>query len=168
MCSVFKTLEIIFLFCTCLYIGNGEQTSSQRKSRCLSGKLHCLNFVFPSDNETLPQSASVMKRRRCPFRCRRLRSLIKNWKQVKITQQLFIRLHFVLKYIVYRLDTGRSRVAPYPLGIIFVGFISLSGFSTVFEVGVVFIWVGVARPGGPCSLGGCGGMPPPPQKILNF
>ena len=55
MCSVFKTLEIIFLFCTCLYIDNGEQTSSQRKSRCLSGKLHCLyvNFVFPAENETL-------------------------------------------------------------------------------------------------------------------
>ena len=55
MCSVFKTLEVIFSFCTCLYIDNGEQTSSQRKSRCLSGKLHCLhvNFVFPAENETL-------------------------------------------------------------------------------------------------------------------
>ena len=41
-----------------------------------------------------------------------------------------------------------------------------TGFSTVFEVGVAFIWVGVARPGGPCSLGGSGGMPP--QEILNF
>ena len=36
-----------------------------------------------------------------------------------MTQQVLIRLHFVLKYIVYRLDTGRSRVAPYPLGIFF-------------------------------------------------
>ena len=126
MCSVFKTLGIIFLFCTCLYIDNGEQTSSQRKSRCLSGKLHCLyvNFVFGRENETLAQSASVMKRRRCPFRFRCLRSLIKNWKRTKIPQQVFIRLHFVLKYIVYRLDTGRSRVAPYPLGIFFLGFLS--------------------------------------------
>ena len=30
-----------------------RQTSSQRKSRRLSGKLHCLNFVFPAKNETL-------------------------------------------------------------------------------------------------------------------
>ena len=30
-----------------------RQTSSQRKSRSLSGKLHCLNFVFPVENETL-------------------------------------------------------------------------------------------------------------------
>ena len=29
------------------------QSSSQRKSRRLSGKLHCLNFVFPAENETL-------------------------------------------------------------------------------------------------------------------
>ena len=36
-----------------------------------------------------------------------------------MTQQVFIRVHFVSKYIVYRLDTGRSRVAPYPLGIFF-------------------------------------------------
>ena len=28
-------------------------SSSQRKSRRLSGKLHCLNFVFPAENETL-------------------------------------------------------------------------------------------------------------------
>ena len=54
MCSVFKILEIIFLFCTCLYIDNGEQTSSQRKSRCLSGKLHetlssvCLGYEASS------------------------------------------------------------------------------------------------------------------------
>ena len=43
---------------------------------------------------------------------------------MKITQQVFIRLHFVLKYIVYRLDTGKSRVAPYPLGIFFPSFLS--------------------------------------------
>ena len=30
-----------------------RQSSSQRKSRRLSGKLHCLNFVFPAENETL-------------------------------------------------------------------------------------------------------------------
>ena len=30
-----------------------RQTSSPRKSRRLSGKLHCLNFVFPAENETL-------------------------------------------------------------------------------------------------------------------
>ena len=30
-----------------------RQSSSQRKSRHLSGKLHCLNFVFPAENETL-------------------------------------------------------------------------------------------------------------------
>ena len=29
------------------------QTSSQRKSRRLSGKLHCLNFIFPTKNKTL-------------------------------------------------------------------------------------------------------------------
>ena len=60
MCSVFKTLEIIFLFCTCLYIDNGEQTSSQRKSCCLSGKLLCLhvNFVFRSRKRN-PSVSSV-------------------------------------------------------------------------------------------------------------
>ena len=30
-----------------------RQSSSQRKSRRLFGKLHCLNFVFPAENETL-------------------------------------------------------------------------------------------------------------------
>ena len=30
-----------------------RQSSSQRKSRRPSGKLHCLNFVFPAENETL-------------------------------------------------------------------------------------------------------------------
>ena len=30
-----------------------RQTSTQRKSRRLSGKLHCLNFVFSAENETL-------------------------------------------------------------------------------------------------------------------
>ena len=30
-----------------------RQSSSQRKSRRLSGQLHCLNFVFPAENETL-------------------------------------------------------------------------------------------------------------------
>ena len=30
-----------------------RQTSLQRKSRRLSGKLHCLNFLFPTENETL-------------------------------------------------------------------------------------------------------------------
>ena len=30
-----------------------RQISSQRKSRRLSGKLHCLNIVFPAENETL-------------------------------------------------------------------------------------------------------------------
>ena len=30
-----------------------RQSSSKRKSRRLSGKLHCLNFVFPAENETL-------------------------------------------------------------------------------------------------------------------
>ena len=30
-----------------------RQSSSQRKSRRLSGKLHCLNFVFPTENKTL-------------------------------------------------------------------------------------------------------------------
>ena len=30
-----------------------RESSSQRKSRRLSGKLQCLNFVFPSENETL-------------------------------------------------------------------------------------------------------------------
>ena len=30
-----------------------RESSSQRKSRRLSGKLQCLNFVFPAENETL-------------------------------------------------------------------------------------------------------------------
>ena len=30
-----------------------EKSSLQRKSRLLSGKLYCLNFVFPAENETL-------------------------------------------------------------------------------------------------------------------
>ena len=30
-----------------------RQSSSQRKSRCLCRKLHCLNLVFPAKNETL-------------------------------------------------------------------------------------------------------------------
>ena len=30
-----------------------RQSSSQRKSRRPSGKLHCLSFVFPAENETL-------------------------------------------------------------------------------------------------------------------
>ena len=30
-----------------------RQSSLQGKSRRLSGKLHCLNFVFPAENETL-------------------------------------------------------------------------------------------------------------------
>ena len=30
-----------------------RQISSKRKSRRLSEKLHCLNFVFPAENETL-------------------------------------------------------------------------------------------------------------------
>ena len=55
MCSVFKTLEIIFLFCTYLYIDNGEQTSSQRKSRCLSGKLHCLHVNFVYEASSMPK-----------------------------------------------------------------------------------------------------------------
>ena len=37
---------------------------------------------------------------------------------------MFIRLHFVLKYILYRLDIGRSRVALYSLGILFLGFVT--------------------------------------------
>ena len=57
-----------------------RQSSSQRKCRLLSGKLHCLNFVrFPAETKPLAESASAAKRRRRPFRCRYLRSLIINF-----------------------------------------------------------------------------------------
>ena len=46
-----------------------RQSSSQRESRRLSKKLHCLNFVFPSKTKPLAQSTSVARRRR-PICCR--------------------------------------------------------------------------------------------------
>ena len=53
-----------------------RESFSQRKGRRLSGKLHCLNFVFPPKTKPLAHSASVAKRRRRPFRCRCLRSIL--------------------------------------------------------------------------------------------
>jgi len=53
-----------------------RQSSSQRKSRCLSGKLHCLNFVFPAKSETLGPVCLGCDHRH-PFRCRCLRCLLK-------------------------------------------------------------------------------------------
>ena len=47
-----------------------RQSSSQRESRRLSKKLHCLNFVFPSKTKPLAQSTSVARRRRRPICCR--------------------------------------------------------------------------------------------------
>ena len=53
-----------------------RQSSSQRKSRCLSGKLHCLNFIFLAESETLGPVCLGCDHR-CPFCCRCLRSLLK-------------------------------------------------------------------------------------------
>ena len=53
-----------------------RQSSSQRKSRCLSGKLHCLNFIFPAESETLGPECLGCDHCR-PFCCRCLRSLLK-------------------------------------------------------------------------------------------
>ena len=53
---VLKAIEFITSDISVFYSHNKtltRQTSSQRKIRRLSGKLHCLKFVFSAENETL-------------------------------------------------------------------------------------------------------------------
>ena len=53
-----------------------RQSSSQRKSRRVSDKLHCLTLFSRPKTKPLVQSTTVAKRRLPSFRCRCLRSLL--------------------------------------------------------------------------------------------